>query len=155
VNPAGDGIRGQAAGRLPAAHSRTSEETRMDIKTGALTWHGGNAAAEDWQPFAFVQDGATHTYGETVLFRTHGSAGNPLAVGLWRGPDGTTPTYTSEAGDETFLVLEGEVEIERLDTGERFTYRPGDVCSWSQGTPTRWHLRGGFKKFYVTARAQP
>jgi quercetin dioxygenase-like cupin family protein len=44
----------------------------------------------------------------TVLFRTEGSAGNVLAVGLWRAEDGTTPIHTSEAGDETFLVLSGE-----------------------------------------------
>ena len=43
----------------------------------------------------------------TVLFRTEGSAGNVLAVGLWRAEDGTTPIHTSETGDETFLVLSG------------------------------------------------
>ena len=74
-------------------------------------------------------------------------AGKVLAVGLWRGPDGTTPVYTSEAGDETFLVLEGEVEIERVDTGERFHFGPGQICAWSSGMPTRWTLEGGFKKF--------
>jgi hypothetical protein len=42
-----------------------------------------------------------------VLFRTEGSAGNVLAVGLWRAENGTTPIHTSEAGDETFLVLSG------------------------------------------------
>jgi len=44
----------------------------------------------------------------TVLSRTEGSAGNVLAVGLWRAEDGTTPIHTSEAGDETFLGLSGE-----------------------------------------------
>ena len=43
----------------------------------------------------------------TVLFRTEGSAGNVLAVGLWRAEDGTTPIHTSEAGDEPSLVLSG------------------------------------------------
>ena len=43
----------------------------------------------------------------TLLFRTEGSAGNVLAVGLWRAEDGTstTPIHTSEAGDEPSLVL--------------------------------------------------
>ncbi len=117
-----------------------------------LSWHSGSTTASNWQPFTFTQDGVEHAYGETVLFRTEGSAGNVLAVGLWRAEDGTTPIYTSEAGDETFLVLSGAVDIERLDTGERFSYGVGEVCSWSRGTPTRWHLRGGFKKFYVTTR---
>ena len=124
----------------------------LQLTAASRSWHSGNSTASEWQPFTFTQDGAEHAYGETVLFRTEGSAGNVLAVGLWRGPDGSTPIYTSEAGDETFLVLTGAVDIERLDTGERFSYRVGDVCSWSRGTPTRWHLRDGFKKFYVTTR---
>jgi uncharacterized cupin superfamily protein len=99
----------------------------------------------------FQQDGETHTYGEVILFRSEGSTGKVLGVGLWRAPDGSSPVYTSEAGDETFLVLEGECEIERVDTGERFRFGPGDVCAWSSGTPTRWTLRGNFKKFFVVA----
>ena len=74
-----------------------------------LSWHSGSTTASNWQPFTFTQDGVEHAYGETVLFRTEGSAGNVLAVGLWRAEDGTTPIYTSEAGDETFLVLSGAV----------------------------------------------
>lgn len=56
----------------------------------------GSAAADAWVPFKFMQDGAEHVYGEMVLFRSQGSAGNGLAVGLWRAPDGATPIYTSE-----------------------------------------------------------
>jgi uncharacterized cupin superfamily protein len=123
------------------------------VQAALLTLHTGSTREQRWEPFVFQQDGGTHTYGEVILFRTSGTAGNVLAVGLWRGPDGTTPIYTSEAGDETFLVLEGEVEIERVDTGEHFHFGPGDICAWSTGTPTRWTLRGGFKKFFVTAGA--
>lgn len=49
-----------------------------------LSWHSGSTTASNWQPFTFTQDGVEHAYGETVLFRTEGSAGNVLAVGLWR-----------------------------------------------------------------------
>ncbi|MGD9603387.1 MAG: cupin domain-containing protein [Gammaproteobacteria bacterium] len=112
----------------------------------------GHIDATAWEPFTFMQDGAQHSYGEMVLFRATGSAGNGLAVGLWRAPDGPTPIYTSEAGDETFLVLSGEVAVEFLDRGETLTFRPGDVCSWSRHSRTRWQLRNGFRKFFVVAR---
>lgn len=113
----------------------------------------GSSSASEWVPFNFVEDGVQQTYGEMILFRAVGSAGNGLAVGLWRGPDGETPIYTSEAGDESFLVLEGEATIDFLDLKESKTFKVGDICAWSQGSPTVWHLRGGFKKFFVTANA--
>jgi uncharacterized cupin superfamily protein len=113
----------------------------------------GATSAENWVPFKFMQDGAEHAYGEMVLFRSTGSAGNGLAVRLWRAPDGDTPIYTSEAGDETFLVLNGEATIEFLDLSESKTFKVGDVCAWSQHSRTRWQLRNGFKKFFVVAKA--
>ncbi len=114
----------------------------------------GNTHAPEWVPFKFTQDGALHAFGEMVSFRSIGSVGNGLAVGLWRAPDGDTPIYTSEAGDETFLVLEGEVTIDFLDLKQSKTFRVGDVCAWSQGSRTLWHMKGGFKKFYVVANAR-
>ena len=59
--------------------------------------------------------------------------------------------YSSELGDETFLVLEGEVHITVEETGEVFEYRVGDIGSWSQGTRTVWDIKAPFKKFYVVA----
>jgi uncharacterized cupin superfamily protein len=113
----------------------------------------GSTGVEEWVPFKFMQDGKENTFGDMVLFRSVGSAGNGLAVGLWRAPDGDTPIYTSEAGDETFLVLNGEATIDFLDLNESKTYKVGDVCAWSQNSRTRWHLSGNFKKFFVVAKA--
>jgi uncharacterized cupin superfamily protein len=112
----------------------------------------GSTRDDAWVPFEYPQDGAMHVYGEIVPMRMQGSGGRTLAVGLWRCNElGTSPVYKSELGDETFLVLEGEVTIAVLATGESFTYRPGDVGSWSKGTPTRWTVHSPFKKFYVVA----
>lgn len=123
----------------------------MDIKTSAA-FFSGNVDDDDWQPFVYPQDGETQSYGEFVPFREAGSAGRLLAVGLWRCRTlGSSPVYSSELGDETFLVLEGEVHITALDTGEVFKYRTGDVGSWSQGTRTSWDVKSEFRKFYVVA----
>lgn len=134
---------------------RLDPNVRAALATAAGAVFTGQVDAAAWEPFTFVQDGAQYSYGEMVLFRATGSAGNGLAVGLWRAPDGPTPVYTSEAGDETFLVLAGEATIEFLDRGETLTFRPGDVCSWSRNSRTRWHLRNGFRKFFVVARDTP
>ena len=133
--------------RLPASRTPKSPAPRDRVFTG-------NTHAPEWVPFKFTQDGALHAFGEMVSFRSIGSVGNGLAVGLWRAPDGDTPIYTSEAGDETFLVLEGEVTIDFLDLKQSKTFRVGDVCAWSQGSRTLWHMKGGFKKFYVVANAR-
>jgi uncharacterized cupin superfamily protein len=139
---------GAGVANLPSAvtAAETTAGTAGQVFTGAIS-------ASDWVPFNFTENGSKHSYGEMILFRSVGSAGNGLAVGLWRAPDGDTPIYASEAGDETFLVLAGEVTIDFLDSKESKTFKVGDVCAWSQGSRTVWHLSGGFKKFFVTANS--
>ena len=116
----------------------------------------GSLSADDWVPFAYPQDGAIQVYGEVATFRMLGSAGNTLAVGLWRCLQaGMTPVYSSELGDETFLVLEGAATLHILDTGESFHFVTGDVGSWCKGTRTQWDVTAPFKKFYVVADRDP
>lgn len=124
----------------------------MNIKAAA-SFLSGHSHADNWQPFRYPQDGRIDEHGEIILFRESGSTGNFLAVGLWRCPSGKSPTYSSELGDETFLVLEGSVRITVEATGEVFKYGPGDVGSWSKGTRTTWDVAGPFKKFFVVAAA--
>ena len=124
----------------------------MDIQAQA-SFLSGNVDNDQWQPFIYPQDGGTHEYGEFVPFRENGSAGKLLAVGLWRCETvGESPIYSSELGDETFLVLAGEVHIKVVETGEVFKYKTGDVGTWSQGTKTVWNVISPFKKFYVVAQ---
>lgn len=125
----------------------------MDIKANA-SFLSGNVNDADWQPFVYPQDGEMQSYGEFVPMRESGSSGRFLAVGLWRCQTvGLSPVYKSELGDETFLVLEGEVHITVEETGEVFEYRVGDVGTWSRGTATRWDVKSPFRKFYVVAEA--
>ena len=66
-------------------------------------------------------------------------------------PCSTSPIYISQLGDETFLVLEGEVDVKDLDTGKIHHFGKGDFCSWSKGMRTEWTIKGPFKKFFVVA----
>ncbi len=125
----------------------------MDIRAVA-SFFSGSSTAEGWQPFRYPQDGRTDEFGEVTMFRETGSTGRFLAVGLWRClQNGLSPVYSSELGDETFLVLEGSVSITVEATGEVFNYGPGDVGSWSKNTRTAWNVVAPFKKFFVVADA--
>ncbi len=48
-------------------------------------------------------------------------------------------------------MLEGEVDVKDLNTGEVHHFGKGDFCSWSKGMPTEWTIKGPFKKFFVVA----
>jgi len=126
----------------------------MDMNTAQL-FFSGNIGMNDWVPFEFEKDGRTVTFGEMVVTRTTGSAGNVYAVGVWRCNQLGKTAFSSDDGDETFIVLEGEVEIEVVATGEKFVYRAGDICSWTKGTPTIWDIRKPMKKVFVIADALP
>lgn len=75
--------------------------------------------------------------------------------GVWRCDQLGRTYFSSDDGDEIFVVLEGEVEIEVVATGEKLVYRPGDICSWTKGTPTIWDIRKPMKKVFVIADAKP
>ncbi|MCW5624373.1 MAG: cupin domain-containing protein [Burkholderiales bacterium] len=125
----------------------------MDMNTAQL-FFSGSTEMNDWIPFQYEKDGKMVDFGEMVLTRTAGSAGNTYYVGIWRC--GVCKMYfSSDAGDETFLVLEGELEIEVLATGEKFSYKPGDICSWTKGTPTMWDIKKPMKKMFVIADSKP
>lgn len=123
-----------------------------------LTFHRGRLDTdENWTAFEYVEpETGPQSFGEVTLFRAGGSGTGTLLVGLWRvNEPSTSPMYTSQLGDETFLVLEGEMTVEILDTGEKLEFGPGDVGSWSKGTRTVWTIRSPFKKFFVVAHEQP
>ena len=123
----------------------------MDI--AVTRFHRGRTDVQDFVPFQYEEPGqGMTTFGEIAPIRMEGSDGTPLAVGIWRLQESTTsPVYTSALGDETFLVLEGEVEIRDLDTGTSHHFGPGDVCSWSKGMRTEWVFKAPFKKLVIVA----
>ena len=52
------------------------------------------------------------------------------------------------AGDETFHVLEGEVEI-ALDGGPAVRLNVGDIVSFPKGARSTWTVIAALKKFFV------
>lgn len=113
----------------------------------------GRLEMDGFVPYEYEEPGAgPQSFGEIAPIRMEGSTGQVLAVGIWRMlEDTTSPVYTSQVGDETFLVLEGSVDIEDLDTGQTHTFREGDVVSWSKGMRTRWTVHAPFRKLVVVA----
>jgi uncharacterized protein len=121
----------------------------------ARRFFSGNILMDDWIPLRYEKDGETVEFGEMVVMRELGSAGNTYSVGLWRCNVLGRTFFSSDDGDETFVVLEGEVEIEDLTDGTKHVYGPGDICSWSKGTPTMWDIRKPMKKVFVIADSGP
>lgn len=120
----------------------------------AAAVHAGRIDQGGFAPFEYEEPGLpTQRFGEASIIRMEGSGGRVLAVGLWRVAEpSTSPVYTSQLGDETFLVLEGRVTIELIESGEATEHREGDVVSWSKGTATRWTIHEPFKKLFVVAQ---
>lgn len=101
--------------------------------------------------------------GELYFIRNGGSTGTMLS-GVWRSGKGiagsdvdvhgrmTTP-YTGVLGDETILLLEGEVEIIETETGKKRTFKKGDAIGLTSGMHVTWASKGPFsKKLWVITR---
>ena len=52
-------------------------------------------------------------------------------------------------GDETIYVIEGEVRIDFVDSGESIELRAGDIGSFSKGVDAIWTFKNPFKEFFV------
>lgn len=113
----------------------------------------GSDKADNWQPLIYDKDGQSFEFGEIITFRTEGSKGNTLIVGLWRCNKPGVYPFSSDAGDESFYLLEGEFEIEVAATGEKYHYKAGDIGSWTQGVPTFWTIKEPVKKVLFLAAA--
>lgn len=96
-----------------------------------------------WEPF-IVGDKAV---GEVHWIRTEAAeADRVLFVGLWRSEPQTFPYPFAQ--DETIQVVEGELLVE-YPSGEKLTFLPGDVASFTKGTETTWTVVKSFKKLFV------
>lgn len=101
--------------------------------------------------------------GELYFIRDRGSTGKMMS-GVWRcgkgieasdrQADGTVTTpYTGTLGDETILLLEGEVEITETATGKKHDFRAGDIIGLTSGMHITWVSKGPFcKKLWVISR---
>jgi uncharacterized cupin superfamily protein len=121
----------------------------------------------DWQSYHFTEPKeGPQTCGELFFIREGGTTSTTLS-GIWRSgkgitsthttADGTTTTpYTGTLGDETILLLEGEVDVIETLSGKRHSFRAGDVIGLSSGMHITWIGKGPFvKKLWVITKDQP
>ncbi len=129
----------------------------MDVAATMAEFITSSTDVTDFVPFEYFEPGQGMVqFGEIHPIRAGGSGDGTLLAGIWRIQDScTSPVYTSFAGDETFLVLEGEVTIKLLDTGEEKHLKAGDVGAWFKGMRTQWTFKAPFKKLVVVAHDQP
>ena len=120
----------------------------------------------EWQEYHFTEPKEGELVaGELYFIREGGSTGTMLS-GVWRSGKGiagsdvdkagkmVTP-YTGVLGDETILLLEGEVDVVETRTGKKHSFRAGDVIGLSSGMHVTWTSKGPFsKKLWVITRDQ-
>ena len=139
-----------------------SQATRSPPQDFQVTNISDNPA--DWQEYHFTEpkEGA-QVAGELFFIRTGGSTGTFLS-GIWRSGKGIAGTnvdakgtlitpYTGTLGDETILLLEGEVEVVETASGKKQNFRAGDIIGLSSGQHITWTSKGPFtKKLWVITR---
>ncbi|KIW18899.1 hypothetical protein PV08_03188 [Exophiala spinifera] len=112
-----------------------------------------------WTPFSWDEPGVgPQTAGEVSLVRNRGSTGT-LQVGLWRTgpgmpgckPDGSAVfPYSAPLGDETIMVLEGQVTVTEDESGKTSSFQAGDIVALPSGLKITWTSVGPFvKTFFV------
>lgn len=103
-----------------------------------------NIATEEYEPY-FAEG---KRFGDVHWLRTESGGEGMLLSGFWRHEPAELPYEF--AGDETVLVLDGEVVIEIAGEAS-VTLRRGDVASFTKGTTSTWRITQPFKKFFVVS----
>ncbi|MGE0278795.1 MAG: cupin domain-containing protein [Nitrospiraceae bacterium] len=119
----------------------------------------------DWQDYHFTEPKeGPQVAGELFFIRQTGATGTMMS-GIWRSGKGIAGTnvdrngtlvtpYTGVLGDETILLLEGEVDVVETLSGKQHHFRAGDVIGLSSGMHITWTSRGPFtKKLWVITHA--
>lgn len=146
------------------------------IKTYWCRWNASQALADPpmkvqvnhvndnptkWTPYRRADDkGGELVSGELYSIWSHGSTGS-LKSGIWRSgrgipstnvePDGRMVNpYIGATGDETMLLLEGEVDIVEAESGKKHSFRAGDAFGLSAGMHVTWISKAPFvRKLWV------
>jgi quercetin dioxygenase-like cupin family protein len=106
----------------------------------------------DWQEYHFTEPKEGPLVAGELFFLRRSGATSTMMSGIWRSGKGIAGTnvdasgtlvtpYTGTLGDETILLLEGEVEVVETLTGEKHCFRAGDVIGlhthrWNAETAT-------------------
>jgi uncharacterized cupin superfamily protein len=120
----------------------------------------------EWQDYHFTEPKEGPLVAGELIFLRKSGATSTTMCGLWRSGKGIAGTdvdaagtlvtaYTGTLGDETILLLEGEVDVVETLTGKKHSFRAGDVIGLSSGMHITWTSKGPFtKKFWVITRDQ-
>ena len=103
-------------------------------------------SAAAWEP-CITSDG--RALGEAEWLRRRTEPGWSHTAMLWRC-EPMTFDYTFP-GDETFLIISGEVRIDVKDEGETIDLRAGDVASFPKGVRSVWTILQPLEKFTVVS----
>lgn len=127
-----------------------------------------NDNPEKWTPYRRIDpEQGELISGELYSIWNNGSTGS-LKCGVWRSGRGVPSTngdadgkmvnpYTGATGDETMLLLEGEVDIIETESGKHHLFRAGDAFGLSAGMHVTWISRAPFvrKLWMITRDEQP
>ena len=140
-------------GTVPVADAPT------DLKINHI-----NDNPPEWIPYSRSDaKGGELVSGELYMIRDTASAGS-LKSGIWRAGRGIPSTnveadgrmenpYIGATGDETMLLLEGDVEIIEKESGKRHLFRAGDAFGLTSGMHVTWVSRAPFtRKLWVITR---
>jgi uncharacterized protein len=75
-----------------------------------------------------------------------------LAVGIWSCTPGS---FSWRHVDETLIVIEGSVTIERDDGGGVVELRPGVIAFFEEGLRTQWHVHETVRKGFHLHSVDP
>ena len=119
-----------------------------------------------WQDYHFTEPKEGPLVAGELYFLRQSGATSTTMCGIWRSGKGIAGTtvdaagtlvtpYTGTLGDETILLLEGEVDVVETLSGKKHSFRAGDVIGLSSGMHITWTSKGPFtKKFWVITRDQ-
>lgn len=116
----------------------------MTSTASALT---SNVATTDYEPYdGFDAVLAGDPAAGVAWLRTASGGEGVLYTGMFRvQPSRFRYTF---AGDESFHVLSGDVEI-AVDGGDTVRLRSGDLASFVKGSTSTWTVRETLVKFFV------
>lgn len=145
------------------------------IKTYWCRWNGSRPSTDppkkiqinhvndnpaEWTPYRRADDkGGELVSGELYSIWSQGSTGS-LRSGIWRSGRGIASTnvepdgrmvnpYIGATGDETMLLLEGQVDIVEQN-GKKHSFRAGDAFGLSAGMHVTWISKAPFvRKLWV------
>lgn len=101
-----------------------------------------NVASEDWQQDPYSPSAVQLLWGPAT-----NDAGVELTTGLFRMEPQTFDFVFP--GDETVHVLDGDLDIELVDSGEVVHLETGDLAFFPGGMTTRWVVNRTTTEFFT------